>query len=487
MGNNGHIKPALKLPQILRSLLGFGRPLSPTRFFWAVAFAIFVAELMIMILLMNAPDMGPLVTAMIDASLLVLLVSPVLFFFLFKPLTAHIAKRMEVEGNLRIHKDMLQTVFDGISDPLVLLDAQLKIKMLNIAAMEYYGVQLEDVINYPCNVVFSNRGMPCNECNISEATKTNQTVALERQSAIDPMGTEQVVIYRSPAKGSNPGDVIIRISDVTDAKNMERQMIQQEKMASLGLLISSVAHEINNPNNMISFNLPILRDYFQSILPIVAASDKKDAAVKHLNMSYQEMEKDAFELMTHIEYGSERITSIVSKLKEFSRINTQKRIENVDVRKIVDKVVAICSGEIKRYISSFNVEIPADFPLIHTNAEYLEQILINLLINACHAADKIDASINVRFFLGETWDRCVIIEVHDNGCGMDEATMARIFDPLFSTKKDRGGTGLGLYVCQNLVRNLGGHLEVESTNGEGTVFRVILTDRERRNTKRKEP
>ncbi len=478
------MKPLISRLKNNRAFISDSIPYSPARIYWIVAIAVFTVEIFIMYLLTILPEMSALPEAIFDSTLLVLLVSPVLFLFLFRPLTRHIAESAIIEDKLRKNKDMLQTVFDGISDPLMLLDYNLHVKMLNSAAIDYYGTDFEKIIDKPCYSAFKTQGMHCDECQISEAITSTRTIDFERQSALDPNRIEQVVIYRSQTKDGNPGAAIIRISDVTEAKNIERQMIQQEKMASLGLLISSVVHEINNPNNMISFNLPILKDYIEAVMPIVAASDQNESAIEHLNLTFSEFEKDIFDLLDNIDHGSNRINTIVSRLKEFSRIKKQKEMKHVDLNQVVKNVVSICNGEIMRYASSLKVEIPPDFPTIFTNAEYMEQILVNLLINASQASDKNDAWIRLNVTVGTHWDEHVIMEVSDNGCGMDNDTMKRIFDPLFTTKDAKNGTGLGLYVCHNLIENLGGRIEVESEPGEGSTFRVILTDEERRATKR---
>lgn len=455
---------------------------SSVRIIWFVASAVFITETFVMFLLFILPPMPPFTEAIVDSALLAILISLVFFSFLFRPLSLHIIEQAKIQKTLRRHKDMLQTVFDGISDPLILLDEKLNIKMINQAATAYYDVDLDNIFGMPCSLAFKSRGMPCDECEISSAVKGNKTVVFERSSPISPDRVEQVVIYRSQTQTEKPGAVIIRISDVTEAKNMERQMIQQEKMASLGLLISSVVHEVNNPNNMISFNLPILKDYFEAVAPVLKSSENIDAAIEHLNMDFDEFQKDIFELIDNIQHGSDRINTIVSQLKEFSRINKHKKMDWIDINQVVRKAVAICNGQIKSAASSFNVDIPEDFPKIYSNGEYLEQVLINLLVNASQALDKNDARarITLKVSMGPDWREHTIFEVGDNGCGMTAEVKKRIFEPLFTTKDSKSGTGLGLYVCHNLIENLGGRIEVESERGQGSIFRVILTDRDRR-------
>ena len=457
-----------------------GQPYSPVRIFLTVAAAVFIGEAIVMVVLALVPPIPTLVEVFLDPMLLVVLISPVFYFYLFRPLTRHITELSIIEKRLRRNKNRLQTVFDGITDPLMLLDKDLKVEMINQAAVDYYGVHQDLVVDLPCYSAFKNLEVLSDACRISKTVSGNDTVEFEREGSFDPGRREQVTIYRSRTQEDEPGAVIIKISDVTEAKKMERQMIQQEKMASLGLLISSIVHEINNPNTMISLNLPILKDYLEAVLPIVRSSKEVDQAIEHLDLTADEFEKDIFELLENVEHGSQHIDAIISQLKEFSRINKHKKNDWIDFGDVVGKALAICNAQLKSAAASLDLDIPEDFPKICTNAEYLEQVLINLLINASQALDKKDNWIRLGATIGPNWHEHVIIEVSDNGCGMADETMQRIFDPLFTTKDPGKGTGLGLYVCHNLIENIGGRIEVESNPGHGTKFRVILPDQERR-------
>jgi signal transduction histidine kinase len=265
---------------------------------------------------------------------------------------------------------------------------------------------------------------------------------------------------------------------------MERQLMQSEKLASLGFLVSGVAHEINNPNNFITFNLPILRDYLQEIIPIIDnyADERQDFEL--FGMSYPEFRKDIFKLLDNIEHGSKRINTTVSSLREFSRNKDKVEKDLVDIRQVIEKGLAISRGKIRRMVKSFEVNIPKGLPRIYTDPQILEHILINLLINAAQAADKEDSWVRIGVSLGNTWWDRLNIEVSDNGCGMDKETIGKVFDPFFTTKPSGEGTGVGLSVCHTLVESLGGRIEVESESGKGSTFKVILTEKNRRRVKR---
>ena len=147
-------------------------------------------------------------------------------------------------------------------------------------------------------------------------------------------------------------------------------------------------------------------------------------------------------------------------------------------------MVSICRAKIKEVFKSFIRTIPEDLPQIYTDPYAVEQVLINLVVNAAQAADKKDSWLKISASNGGTWEQHLLIEVSDNGEGMDEITMHHIFDPFFTTKSPVEGTGLGLYVCHNLIQGLGGRIEVDSEISRGSTFRVILPDKERRSAHR---
>ena len=176
---------------------------------------------------------------------------------------------------------------------------------------------------------------------------------------------------------------------------MERELIQSEKLASLGLLISGIVHEINNPNNFISFNIPILRDYLREILPVL---DEHAARTPHFEvqgMPYAEFRTDVMKLLENIEHGSTRINTTVAKLKEFSRKKDEKGARPILPTGVVERAVAICHTQIRKTVKTFDVQVQQDMPEMISDPDAIEQTLINLLINAAQAADKPDSRIRL--------------------------------------------------------------------------------------------
>ncbi|MFC1882788.1 sensor histidine kinase [Thermodesulfobacteriota bacterium] len=318
---------------------------------------------------------------------------------------------------------------------------------------------------------------PCEGCNVPAAISSGQSMVFERKGFMDPERIEHVFVY--PMDGGG-GDVLLRVSDITEQRMFEKQLIHSAKMASLGVLVSSVAHEINNPISFISFNIPILRDYIKEVMPVVDtyASNHPDMEICH--MTYPEFRKDISRLLDNIEHGSGRISNFVSNLKDFSQLNDKIKKDWIDLNSVIEKVISICRIQIKKNVASFSTKIPKNLPRIWSDPNALEQILITLLVNAVQASEKKESRIELNVEVGNSWRDHTILEVKDNGSGMNEKTIRKIFDPFFTTKSARGGTGLGLYVGHNLVESLEGRIDVASESGMGSTFRVILPDKDRR-------
>lgn len=271
-----------------------------------------------------------------------------------------------------------------------------------------------------------------------------------------------------------PLSTAVRKDDMTEEKLIERQPGQSHNLASLGLFVSGIAHELGNLNNCITFNIPILKDYLKKLIPIIDDYAKNHQDFELFGMSYHEFQEDVFRILDSIEHASNRILETGSGLREFVKTASEEKRRWVDVGKVIKKSVAVCRGQIRTNVKSFELNIADDLPPIYTDPLALEQVLVNLLINAAQAVDGDDSRVMLNAKLGNALQDYLIIEVSDNGCGMDEETKAKIFDPFFTTKRDMRQSGLGLFICKNLIEGLGGQIEVESEPGKGSVIRVLL-------------
>ncbi|MBC8391248.1 MAG: PAS domain S-box protein, partial [Deltaproteobacteria bacterium] len=384
-----------------------------------------------------------------------------------------ISDKKRIEDQLLKSKTMLQAVFDGISEPLIMLDKDKKVKMLNRPATQYYNIEYQEAVGNFCFKAFKARSEQCEDCRIPSGVPAGEPVIYERKGYKDPDRIEKMVIYPVREKERKTGGAIIRINDITEEKKMERELIQADKMISLGVLVSGVAHEINNPNNFIMLNTPLLLEAWEAVVPILEKYYEENGDFSMAGLSYSEMRGEVPILFKGIEDGSSRIKHIVEDLKDYSRQDIAEMDQTVDLNKVIETALSLVGNLIKRSTRKFRLNCQKNLPLIKGNLQKLEQVVINLIQNACHALSGTEEGIFVTASFDEEKDG-VVIEVRDEGRGIPDELLPRIMDPFFTTKRDQGGTGLGLSVSSKIVKEHGGTIDVKSERGKGSTFKIFL-------------
>jgi PAS domain S-box-containing protein len=384
-----------------------------------------------------------------------------------------ISEQRQAQEFIRHSKTMLQAVFDGIQDPLIMVDRKMVVRMINRAAKNYYHIDdYRQVIGKGCPDVFVGKDY-CETCRIPELVASGKSTTFERPGQLVENRLERVAVYPLCQSAGGLDGAIIQISDITETKNLERQLFHSEKLASLGLLASGAAHEINNPNGFITFNLPILRNYISAVMSHVTSGDKLRDDKRWFGMPFDAFYTDLFQLIDNMEHGAQRISKIVASMNTLAQPKAvDSSLRKCRLERVLEQVETLCSGELKRVGQKLTLDCPADLPELMLDAGSLEQVLINLIMNAAQAADKTDAWIRLTVERPEA--DILVIVVQDNGCGMDETVRQKIFDPFFTTKAPGNGTGLGMAICHNLVASMGGAIKVESVTGLGSTFRITL-------------
>ncbi len=257
------------------------------------------------------------------------------------------------------------------------------------------------------------------------------------------------------------------------AKVQQQQLIQADKMASLGILVSGVAHEINNPDNFIMLNAKILSRVWNDAMPILQKYYEEKGDFVLAGVPYTSAYQKIVQLISGISEGADRIQKIVQSLRDFARQDTGDLNQQVDINLAVESAVVIVNNLIQKSTDHFSVALGSDLPTIQGNAQQLEQVLINLITNSCQALGDKAKSLLVSTSYDPHLDR-VIIRVHDAGKGIYPDDLKHIIEPFFTTKRDIGGTGLGLSVSYNIVKNHAGALNFASEPGKGTTATVTL-------------
>lgn len=263
----------------------------------------------------------------------------------------------------------------------------------------------------------------------------------------------------------------------TELQNTHLQLLQQEKMASIGQLAAGVAHEINNPMGFITSNLGTLEKYLSRITEYLAAADlvvvnshtpaQAEVIALRSRLKLDYIVKDSRQLIEESLEGATRVKNIVDDLKNLSRTDMQEMV-HADLNKIIETSLNIAGNEIK-YVADLDRQLD-DIPEVLCHPQQLSQVFINLLTNAGHAIDG-HGTITIR-----TWhdDYYVFVSVADNGKGIPAEIRSRIFEPFFTTKDVGKGTGLGLSISYDILLKHGGDIRVESEIGQGTTFIVSL-------------
>ena len=270
-----------------------------------------------------------------------------------------------------------------------------------------------------------------------------------------------------------------------ELKNTQAQMLQQEKMASIGLLAAGVAHEINNPICYVDMNLGMLNEHIQSIEQVVNSANRlaqnvleksRDDALKEAAKAFMEqVEKedisyvldDMKNIIKESREGSERVKEIVQTLRDFSHVDQSER-KYADIHQGLDSTLKIAWNEIK-YKATVIKEY-GNIPEVFCYPRQLNQVFLNMIVNAAHAI-KEKGEIRIK-----TWhdEQYVYIAISDTGCGIKPEHLNKIFEPFFTTKPVGKGTGLGLAMSYNIIKKHGGEILVESEPGKGSTFTIKL-------------
>ena len=311
-----------------------------------------------------------------------------------------------------------------------------------------------------------------------------ETVAVVEFFTNEEMELDENLLTTVRSVGEQLGRVIERKRAEKELGSVQAQLLQSEKMASIGQLAAGVAHEINNPVGFISNNMELLGQYVSEyakilrMLEVLKKSieegdmEKAKSIVKEIAQFEDEIQldhvmSDIGNLLQHNQRGIERIQKIVLDLKTFAREGGDV-IEMVKIEEVIDSILSIVQSELK-YKADLKKNY-GDTPLVKCNPQKLGQVFINLFVNAAQAIEE-KGIIEVKTY---RQDKFVCIDVSDTGRGIKPENLKKVFDAFFTTKPVGQGTGLGLSVSYEIVKKYGGQITVQSQLSKGTTFTVML-------------
>lgn len=312
-----------------------------------------------------------------------------------------------------------------------------------------YREKLKEVISSGCTVLFSHE----KESNRGTEFYQNTLCPIHREGRVWAVGG------------------ICR--DLSESKRIEKQLSQAQKMEALGTLVAGVAHEINNPVNLILFNLPLFEKMWRDLMPMLDAIGDGLQHSKFGGLTYPFIKQNMPRLISDMKMAADRVAHIVNGLKQFSRKSNPAEKSDIQVNVAVENAAHLAASTLSNSRTELQLDLVPNLPLLHANLQNLEQIVLNLIINAHQSIDHNKGLIWIK----TGWrsrEQAIFIEVTDNGRGINPSVAEKIFDPFVTDRQAQGGTGIGLSVSYNLVKAHNGEISFESSLGKGTKFMVVL-------------
>lgn len=353
-----------------------------------------------------------------------------------------------------------QTIFNTIPNPVFILDPlSLNILDCNASVTSVYGFNKEEIIHSSFLDLFEGKD---HEQLKSQITSSNVLTQLRQFRKNGKIIYVNIRISRTTYAGQEV--LLVTTSDITERLMAQQQLIQASKMATLGEMATGIAHELNQP-------LSVIKTSGSFILKKI----KKKESIK----------EDILETLSEeIDGQVDRASRIINHMREFGRKSEVKK-EKVDVNQALTKALEIFSQQLKLRQIEVVKELDDELPLIMADPNRLEQVFVNLLINARDAIEEktdwgFGSPENKKIFLKTSPDQGKVkIEIGDSGTGIPLSIQEKIFEPFFTTKGVGKGTGLGLSISYGIIQDYNGSIRVESVEGEGSNFIIIFPEADR--------
>jgi PAS domain S-box-containing protein len=394
------------------------------------------------------------------------------------------AEKAQLEEQLRLAQKMeakeeWERTFDTVADLVAIVDLEQRIVQINQAIVDRFRISKEEAVGKKCFEIFHGMESAMADCPCLQLLKDGREHEAEFYEArLDSHFWTTVTPLRR-RDGELMGCVHVS-RDITEWKRAEAEkktiqakLVQTNKMTSLGLLVSGMAHEVNNPNNSIKFTAHVIARIWQDLLPVLDQYFREEGDFVIGGQNYSQLRETYPQLLSGITESSRKIEGIIKNLREFVQKGKSDMSMQVDINRIVSLSASILSNQIKMHTNNFRLELIEAPPPVRGNSQQLEQVVINLIMNALQALPDSDRAVCVETSFDEHAGEAVI-RVSDNGTGMPDEVKNRLFEPFFSTKLESGGTGLGLAISNVIVKDHRGVLEFVSEPGMGTTAIVRL-------------
>jgi PAS domain S-box-containing protein len=407
-----------------------------------------------------------------------------------------VTERKRAEEAVAASERRYRQLTEATLDAIVVADREGHVTLFNPAAERIFGYRPDEVVGRPLDLLIPAEFRGSRIEDRGTGLDPRSSILDLRGCTVELHGRRKdgtvfpLELALSAIEGGGPGGAVQflgAVRDLTERNRIRAALIQNEKLASIGLLSAGVAHEINNPLAFVANNLAVLERDTRGLMAILdeylgaadrlaraapeAASRAKELA-EEIDLDY--VRANLPRLLTRTREGVERVSRIVHSLRGLARTDPPHK-EEAHLPDLVEASLEIIRGRLRRR----GVEVEQDYdpaPRVRCVSTQISQVLLNLLVNALQVLEAhTPAQGPPRIRVGaRRRGEDMVIEVADNGPGIDPKIRERIFDPFFTTKDVGEGTGLGLSICHNIVTGHGGRIEVESPPGQGTCFRIFL-------------
>jgi PAS domain S-box-containing protein len=386
-----------------------------------------------------------------------------------------ITERKQAERELRGAALYARNLIETSLDPLVTISTDGTITDVNAATEQITGLPRERLIGSDFSNYFTE----------PDRAREGYRLALSAGAVRDyPLTIRHVggntadVLYHAAVVRDETGHVrgvFAAARDVTERKRAEQQAFHMEKMVALGQMVASVAHEINNPNNFITFNLPLIQEYLAAVEPLVEQHATANPAFRPLGFPFEEFRNRLHQTLSGLENATRRLRSITGMLRDYvhHRLGSNRR-EATSPAAVIAKAMELVGKHVGKTVQHIEVRVDDDLPLVAMDSARMEQVLINLLLNSAQAVSGPDSRVTVTARRAPDQDGWVQLIVTDNGVGIPPEIHGRLFEPFFTTKGPEMGTGLGLPIAQSIVLDHNGRIWAEENHAPGARFVIEL-------------
>ncbi|MBN2804226.1 MAG: PAS domain S-box protein [Deltaproteobacteria bacterium] len=382
-----------------------------------------------------------------------------------------------------------EDTFDALDDMIAIMGSDMKIVQSNKAFKNAVGTN--DVSGKYCYELIHGTDSPPRYCSFAECLKTGKSTRFENYE--EKLSGKWFEYNTTPLHNSDFKQFVISLKDINERKNMEMQVLQDQKLESIGRLAAGIAHEINTPTQYVGDNITFLKDSYALFTMLM---DKyktlktmvKDAGILADITSDIDSEEDSADLdflneeipnaLSQSVEGIKRITEIVSAMKAFSHPGSDDKTLS-DLNNGILTTITVCRNEWK-YVADLKTSLQPDLPQVLLLQGEFNQVILNIIVNAAHAIGEKNRKENQNTkglieVASALKNRSVEVRISDTGGGIPEDIKSNIFDPFFTTKPVGVGTGQGLAIARNVIVNKhGGTLELETKDGTGSTFIINI-------------